>query len=96
MIETSQWRASIGGFHSRQKIKLESPAKWKQLLTKEQPEPLPESSTITYVNKTEPANTTEAKKVTPIEDTATPTIHIDVANTCCVTLLVGLHCKYIL
>ena len=87
MIETSQWRASIGGFHSRQKRKLEIPMRWKQSLSKPQPEPVAESK---------PARATETKKVTPTNDTATPAIHIELRNTFCVTLLVGLHSKYIL
>ena len=95
MIETSQWRASIGTFHSRQKTKPESLMKWKQTLSKTQPEPVPEYSKMSS-RKTKPPISTEAKKVTPIEDRATPTVHMDVANTCCVTLLVGFNTKYIL
>ena len=96
MIELSQWRACIGGFYPRQKMKSESPVRWKQSLSKAQPEPVPEYGKTPSSMKTKPPSSTEAKKVTPIEDTATPTIHKNVGNTCCVTLLVGLHSRYIL
>ena len=96
MVELSQWRASIGGFHSRQKTKQESPIRWKQLLTKLQLEPVPKSTTTQSSRKTKSGSTTETNKLTPIKNTVTSAIHIEIGNTCCVISLVGLHTKYIL
>ena len=77
-------------------MKPESPMTWKQLPSKAQQQLETESSKTPASRKTKPTSTTEMKKVTPINDTATRTIHMDVRNTCCVTLLVCLHSKYIL
>ena len=96
MIELSQWRASIGGFHSREKMKPEIPMTWKKSLSKAQQQLETQSSKTPSSRKTKPTSTTEMKKVTPINDTATHTTHMDAGNTCCVTLLVCLHSKYIL
>ena len=96
MVDLLQWRASIGTFYSRQRAKLEGATKWKELLTKAKPQPEPVSSNIPSTQTMKPKSSTEPKKVMTANCTATPATCIEVGNTCCVTLLVGVHSNYIL
>ena len=96
MVDLLQWRASIGTFYSRKRTKLEGATKWKELLTKAKPQPEPVSSNIHSTQTMKPESSTEPKKVITANCKATPATHIEVENTCCVTLLVGVHSNYIL
>ena len=96
MVDLLQWRASIGTFYSHQRTKLEGATKWKELLTKAKPQPEPVSSNIPSTQTMKPESSTEPKKVIMANCTATPATRIEVGNTCCVTLLVGVHSNYIL
>ena len=88
--------ASVGTFYSRQRTKLEGATKWKELLTKAKPQPELVSSNIPSTQMMKPESSTEQKKMMTANCAATPTTCIEVGNTCCVTLLVGVHSNYIL
>ena len=96
MIDLSQWRASVGTFNTRQKKNLESATKQNESLRKAQPQSGPDSRKKLFLKNTQPASTTETTKAITVKCTATTTTHIEVGNTYCVTLLVGVHSNYIL